>query len=378
MTESDDLSIDEQRRKLADEFNRDLDPLEQHQASFKSIDVDPFELFFGEVIEPEDLNDSTRSNYRNTFEQWQEYMAKQGRHPACPNESHVKGFIRYLRADEDDGGQGNGPGTVDQKLYRLNRVYEYWQDEAPLPHPHDYNPIRIARRKIDIGDPDAKEYPKIPLDVLQNIIGCVTHYRSRAMIALQLKLGLRQGEVSNIQIQDLHISNRELRRHFPDLGTHSSLDDRENALYIPSRDEREGNKSERPRLLPLDAELRQVLLRYLLVRPNNGEPWLFLTLKTHGEITDNATINDVWRDAFHPEYAETGDQRGITSHFGRHYFTTYWSVEQDMNRELVKYMRGDTPGSRDLEERGAIDEYIHTYYEDIENRYRERIFPLDL
>lgn len=198
------------------------------------------------------------------------------------------------------------------------------------------------------------------------------------MIALQLKLGLRQGEVSNIQIQDIHISSPELRRHFPDIGTHPRLGDHEDAIYIPSRDERDGNKSRRPRLLPLEAELRRVLLRYLLVRPQNGEPWLFLTLKTHGKITDNATINDVWHDAFHPEYAETEDRKGVTSHFGRHWFTTFWRVDQDVNRERIKYMRGDTAGSGNIEDRGAIDEYIHTYYQDIEDLYRERIFPLGL
>jgi integrase/recombinase XerD len=37
-------------------------------------------------------------------------------------------------------------------------------------------------------------------------------------------------------------------------------------------------------------------------------------------------------------------------------------------------MRGDTAGSANLKDRGAIDEYIHTYYEDIEPIYREQIY----
>ena len=89
-------------------------------------------------------------------------------------------------------------------------------------------------------------------------------------------------------------------------------------------------------------------------------------------------VNRVWTDAFHPKYAETDDHRAVTSHFGRHRFTTYWRVGQDLNRELVKYMRGDTPGSGNIEDRGAIDHYIHTYYADIEPIYRENIYKLDI
>jgi integrase/recombinase XerD len=39
-------------------------------------------------------------------------------------------------------------------------------------------------------------------------------------------------------------------------------------------------------------------------------------------------------------------------------------------------MRGDTPGSADIGERGAVDEYIHSYYADVEAVYRERMVSL--
>jgi integrase/recombinase XerD len=41
-------------------------------------------------------------------------------------------------------------------------------------------------------------------------------------------------------------------------------------------------------------------------------------------------------------------------------------------------MRGDTAGSAQLDDMGAIDEYIHTYYEDIEDIYRENIYKLNV
>jgi integrase/recombinase XerD len=84
-------------------------------------------------------------------------------------------------------------------------------------------------------------------------------------------------------------------------------------------------------------------------------------------------VTDLWRDVFHPEYAETGQHRAVLSHYGRHRFTTYWRVQQDISRPLVKYLRGDRPDSESITERDGIDEYIHTYYEDIESVYREKI-----
>lgn len=378
MSEQEETDIESRRKKFAKEFDRELDPLADKEDRFLNIDEDPFELFIDEILSPGDPSESTLVNYRTTFEQWQDYMNKQGRHPACPNEHHVKGFIRYQCADPADGGLGNHRSTLDQKLFRLNRFFQYLQAERPFPQSQDYNPIEVGKEKASLPTPDEKNVPEISVAELRNILAGITHYRKRAILLTQLKLGLRQGELCNIQLQDLHIANAELRRHFPAMGAHPSVVDYNNAIYIPSQDERDGNKSERPRVVPLDDELRRVLLRYLLVRPDNGEPWLFLTLKTHGKITDNQTINDIWRDAFHPEYAETEDEKAVTSHYGRHWFSTWWRVKRDINRQLVKYMRGDVASQQSLDDRAAIDDYLHTNYEDIETPYREEIFKLGL
>ncbi len=128
-------------------------------------------------------------------------------------------------------------------------------------------------------------------------------------------------------------------------------------------------------MLPINDELRRILIRYLLIRPDNGEPWLFLSQRSNTE-TDGEAINDAWKRHFRPEYEETEQHSGVTSHFGRHYFTTYWRVKEDMNRELIRYMRGDTLGASDRESSGGIDYYIHSYYEDIEQEYRDRTFKL--
>jgi len=359
---------DSQHRELAAAFGRDLDPLAEFEVGFEKSDADPFDLFLEDVIDSRDLVPATREHYNRTFRQWRKFMAERERHPACPSTSHVKAFIRHQRDVK-----GNHPGTIKDKLQRLNSAYEWWQDEPALPHPRDFNPIASAQNKVNLDNPEIKEPPRIPVETLRDVLTDVPHVRDRAIITAQLKLGLRVSELCNIQLSEVDIQNTELREHYPNLGTHRMLEDRPNAVYIPH--DRAENKSKRPRVLPLDNELKRVLLRYLLIRPDTDQPWLFLADATHDRLLQ-AGVMDAWKNAFRPEYDETEHHRAVTSHFGRHRFTTYWRVERDVNYELIQYMRGDKTGRAPGEGRGAIDRYIHTYYEDIEPIYRKQIYTL--
>lgn len=355
------------REELADAFGRNLDPLKEYVDTFEETNIDPFEIYADERLDTKDLSDAAVDEYHRSFRQWRTFMEREGRHPACPNESHVKGFIEDYLQDE----RGLAAGTIKNRLMYLNAAYQYWQEDAAFPHPQDYNPIDLAKETVDLTDDGPKEPPRLTVDELRPKLEDITHIRDRAIVLMQLKLGLRATELCNIKLSEIHIANRDVREHYDKMGSVRPLQGRENAVYIPH--DRDGNKSRRPRMLPLDDELRRALLRYLLIRPDNGEPWLFLSKNRRRQI-GKQNVNEVWKSAFHPEYAETDEHRAVTSHFGRHRFTTYWRVEQDLNRELIKYMRGDTAGSASIEERGAIDEYIHTYYEDIEPIYREQIY----
>lgn len=365
-----DSSPKSQRAELAAAFGRNLDPLKEFDPIFRQQDIDPFELFESDVLDIRDLGRRTLNGYHVTFRDWQEFMQRQDRHPACPSEEHVKAFALFEMEEK-----GNAASTVENKFHHLNTTYKYWQDDPAFPHPQDYNPFQLAKSKLDLTDEGKKEPPRISIEKLQDILANVTHVRDRAVIACQLKLGLRATELCNIKLAEVSIENTELRRHYSEMGTHPALEEIRNAVYIPH--DRDGNKSRRPRLLPLDDELRRVLLRYLLTRPDTDSDWMFLSHTTYAQM-HREYVADIWEDAFQPEYEETDQHSAVTSHFGRHRFTTYWRVEQDLNRELIKYLRGDTAGAGNIEDRSAIDEYIHTYYEDIEQSFRENIYKSNI
>lgn len=360
------------RTTFADAFETTTDPLKNYEATFRQLDADPFELFVTDSLLTDDLKQRTIHQYRVAFDQWRTYMNEIGRHPACSNDAHVRGFARWLQDERDNG----AIETIRQKLHKLDRAYRFWQHEPSLPHDQQYNPFALGREKIDwesFDDTIQKSPPPISVEELGTILGDIRDLRDQTQIVTQLKLGLRVGELTNIQLQDVNLQEPEIREQYPELGTHECVFDYPNAIYIPSKHERDGNKSSVSRILPLDDELQRVLRRYLRVRPTWVDSWLFLS-KGDGPA-DMKAVNKAWKATFHPEYAETPEYRAVTSHFGRHYFTTFWRKDQQMSRELVQYMRGDRVGDP-AEDGSRMHHYLHAYYEDIKDLYRQNIYTL--
>lgn len=366
----DETDLTEQREQFADAFNRPTDPLAQYNDIFADL-PDPFEYFLHRVVTSRDeINkEGTIEDYQRTYQQWRDFMATTDRHPACPSIQHIKSYIEWRRDVHN-----NAPSTIKIKFSRLKQAYVHWQRESVFPHPHDHNPFEIAYAEASFGEKTAKPFPNLSLADLRDKFSSIENIRERALIGLQLKLGLRAGEVFNLQLQDLHLSHSGVQECYPELGSHPALGNYSDVLYVPP--DREGNKSQVPRLEPVDEELRWLLIQHLLTRPQIDEPWVFLSTRSFRQLSYGG-LNRPWKDAFHPEYAETENKRAITSHFGRHWFSSYLRIEAEFPREHVQYMRGDRIEPLDNFAE-AIDDYLHPHYEHIEAEYRNEIFKLGL
>lgn len=363
-------SSGEARKQYADAFDQPADPLARYSDQFQNV-PDPFEYFIDTVIENTKSiqSDHTVEEYRRTYRQWRNHMEPTSRHPACPSPHHVSTFIEWRRDIHE-----NSKGHIQSKLSRLTRAYEHWQAESVFPHPPDFNPFSLGRERTVLGSDNKKPFPDISLTNLRADFALIEDIRSRAVIGTQLKEGCRRGEICNLKLQDIHLSHTELQDAYPELGTHPALDGRTNAMYIPH--DREGNKSTNPRLLPIDEELRWLLIQHLIARPQVAEPWVFLSETSFSQLGPKY-INRLWKDAFRPKYAESAETRGLTSHFGRHWFSSHWRLNAGLERELVQYMRGDRVTPID-EFPSAIDDYLHPNFDHIEQTYRKNIFKLDL
>jgi site-specific recombinase XerD len=132
-----------------------------------------------------------------------------------------------------------------------------------------------------------------------------------------------------------------------------------------------------PTVIPLDDETRRVLIDWLLIRPDNGDPHLFLTQK--GKPMDKSSLRYIWTKHWWPdyEYDEADDFRSIIPHFARHWMSSSLR-KAGMKETSVQYLRGDKQGPDIDESRSAYHRYIHVYYDDIEEEYRTRIFKLGL
>lgn len=358
------------REVYAEAFNRETDPLKQYSDTFFEL-PDPYEYFISHVLENNKNVNSDKSfrEYRRTWRQWSNYMEPTDRHPACPSPEHVSGFIEWRRDIHQ-----NSRRTIQGKLNRLNRAYEHWQAESIFPHHTDYNPIELARDRTDLGTNNKKPFPNPSLEKLQSEFSAIENIRNRTLIGMQLKQGCRRGEVSNMQIQDVHIDHSELLDTYSELGTSPALDGVSNAIHIPT--DRPGNKSSNPRLLPIDEELRWLIIQHLTTRPKIGKPWVFLSETSFSQI-DPDSINRIWKKELRPQFGPTDKNKGITSHFGRHWFSSHWRLNVGLDRERVQYMRGDRIAPMD-DFPDAIDDYLHPNFDHIESVYRNQIFKLNL
>lgn len=371
---SDNTSESHTLEQVGEITGKTADPLKQHNSDFKEIENkvgDPFQIFLEEE-KAGNIRPSTEAEYERAFRHFREFMSSNDRHPACARTSHVVDFVAH-----EHEVKGNEKPTIKTKLQKLNSAFDYFQREAPFPQEEEYNPFNNALHKTNWSEQERRELPDVSLEKIRAIFDEITNIRNRIIILLGLKLGMRQGEIRNMQLQDIHINKEELEAHYAAFGSHPQIQDRENVICIPPRMERKGNKSKRGRVLPLDDELRRALLDYLLIRPDCGEPWVFVSLTDHEHITDKDRLNQVWRDEVASRIETTERHRPIRSHFGRHWFTTYWRIEEELDRNHVKYMRGDKPGGS-YNNSEAIDEYLHPEFEHIKEEYLNRIFKLNI
>jgi integrase/recombinase XerD len=255
-----------------------------------------------------------------------------------------------------------------------------------MPHGTDeamgYNPFDAAQslKKEAIRNIDSSSKPQHPMPVeeLGHKIRNIKNILHTAVVTSQFKYGLRGGQVCAIKIPDVNIHHSGLKDLYPNLGTHHRVSDFDHdVIYFPTREEQPGVKSERPTVMPIGTETKKVLIKYLRQRPPVDEPWLFLSNSTAQKLDTDKINKYMWKPVFHPEYEETDRFQSVTSHYARHRFSTYWRKEIGINPELVKYMRGDK--QKELENKpDVLDNYIHTYYEDVKDKYLSNVYRFNL
>lgn len=370
------MKLHQYKERVADRAGLEGDPNAGYNQVMAADDVNLFDLYYREYVENADIKDTWRKKYRQAFDEWCEFMEREtSRHPTLPNEEHVEAWVDEL-LDRMNG------QAARKQINHVKEVYEFAQNDPYFPHPTHYNPFIIVKnkRKRDLRRDPPDEFPQLNLDDIREQVESIEHVGERALTVFQLKTGVRSSELSNVQFQDLNITNADLMAHYEplDIGTHPQVEEKSNAVYIPPKDKRDGNKREMPTVIPLDDELRRTLLDWLLIRPDNGSSHVFLT--QNGKQMKPSSLLHVWRKHWRPEYEydETEEFRSISPHYARHWFSTWFRLRASLDEPLVQYLRGDKQGAEINRTRSAFHRYVHAYYEDVEDAYRRHVFKLGL
>lgn len=367
--------------EIGDKFQEFNDPLKEFDTDFQEMELDPVEIYIDNVLWGKDVVERTLKQRESVIRHWIEHMGQFDRHAVCPNAAHV---AQLIQSEVDTG---NEHDTIMRKLRVLLRMFDYFSDDMNLPHGRGeskgYNPVKsaITLKSNELKkskDTQQKKQHEISIEKLRHIIRGIKNTLHRSVVGVQFKYGKRSGQVSNIQIPDIQLSHDGLSELHPTLGSHHRLDDIDcPAIYIPSRYERPGNKSEKSIVMPIDAETEQLFVQYLRIRPPTEKPWLFINPSNFNQLNPEYINSKIWHTHFRPEYDSTDVFKPVSSHYGRHRFNTFWQKERDIKDEYLKYMRGDE-GTESMRNGADFYDYVHTYFGDVKDVYLSQIYKLNL
>jgi integrase/recombinase XerC len=207
----------------------------------------------------------------------------------------------------------------------------------------------------------------------------ISHPLDRAVVIMLLKTGIRAGELCNLDVRDVFLSDVEMAP-----GHRPRLDGRPDSLYVDStpaegkvyNGERRtaSNKRQRTTVIPVDDELRTALTRWLAVRPDprsDARPLFVSTGDEWGKrVTPHMVHHVVERHASERGWYREGggSEENVTPHYFRHFFTTHLR-DRTGDRGIVKYLRGDVASD-------VIDTYTHDWGDRVRRTYEEHIYRL--
>lgn len=321
---------------------------------------------------------------------------KFGEHVCNVNDSHIAGFNEHLRSsnqyytvtksnsDELKHIELNDRTRHDY-LRELVGFYNWLVDgEGVL----SQNPAKKALNDLpdtefDLSSPGR---PHIEMAEMSEFLKWLPSPLHRAIVVFMLKTGARLGEMVNVDLSCLTLDH-PLYEHLLDewgITLHSEIESYQDAVFLDGgyqsgtkiRGEvrREGSKRQRDSgtVIPIDRELKNALLEYVLTRrraenhSRQARP-LFLNLQeggnndrltqqtTYGLLTRNGNVTGALYEYGWWNRGQSTDEK-VTPHYFRHYFTHNHRHNQGVHRGhmpegVIAYVRGDVPNGDSVRER---------------------------
>lgn len=335
--------------------------------------------YFLEDMELHGKTQRTRRYHRNVLRRFESFLLDSDQNPfedvvsiQDATRRHCMAFVHDLRED-------CAPGTVATYASYVHRFYDYMTRVEAF----DGNPMSLVMEELDESvnrDPVRRD---LGVAQMGRFVRSIGHPLDRALILTMLKTGIRVGELCNLDLRDLRLSD-DLVSHEFDVSPRPAIDGREQSLFISPDPERgaahngeervASNKRERSTVVPVDDELALTLRRWLAVRPDtrsDAEPLFPRSASSWGERVTTKSVRHVVTDhasdwGWHR--AGGGSDENVTPHYFRHFFTTHLR-DRTGDRGVVEYLRGDAAGD-------VVDTYTHNWGDQVRRVYETNVYRL--
>jgi integrase len=323
-------------------------------------------------------SERTLEYYERVLRDFESFLVDPDRNPAgeaqTPAEAgrrECMGYVHGLR-------ERVAPSTVATYASYLNRFFGYMTQVDAF----DDNPMALVMEEMDEAIDTDPRRRDLTLDQMRSFVEDLRHPLDRAVVVTLLKTGMRVGELCNLDCRDLAMDHPAAEEFT--LGSRPQLDNRTDTLYVDSSPERgdtyngeersASNKRKRDTLVPVDEELKHVIVRWLAIRPDTPSPAQPLFVNTRERWGHRLRPKDV-RYAVENHAREFGWYRtgggvteNVTPHYFRHFFTTHLR-DRTGDRGVVKYLRGDVADD-------VIDTYTHNWGDRVRQVYEANVYSL--
>jgi integrase len=326
--------------------------------------------YFLQDMEYHGRSERTIDAYERVLRRFEAFLADPTRHPGdrplSPGDAGQRECMAWVHALRDEV----AGSTVATYTSYLHRFYAYMVQVGIF----ESNPMGLIREEMDESidsDPTRRE---ITLDEMRTFVASVTHPLDRAIVVTFLKTGLRVGELCNLDLRDLALDRSEPVR--------PELNSRPRSLFVDAditsgqryngQARTAANKRKRSTVVPVDDELRAVLLGWLAIRPNarsSCEPLFVSTGDEWGRRLTPAMVRQrVKKHAAAAGWYRKGGAaaENVTPHYFRHFFTTHLR-DRTGDRGIVKYLRGDVAED-------VVDTYTHNWGDRVRDTYEKNIY----
>ena len=265
----------------------------------------------------------------------------------------------------------------------------------------DANPVAFVLDQT--GAPDtSKDYPEITVSQWGQFFNWLGDPQLRAIYVTMAKIAVRRGETLNIDLPFLNLDHSIYRDYLDErnIELRDEVKEYPDSVYIPSEPEEQkefrgevrqyGNKTAEGKLLPIDRELKRVLIDWISMRPDLGYPYpLFCGTPRGRTVSPLRKLKQVMCEyGLAVDYIEDED-KNMDNHYFRHFFSTNMQDGEGTYKEAnwpwrrIKLIRGDITDIRSGNQNGSgsdglQDTYTHNWGNLIKEPYLRDIYNFGL